>query len=426
MLKFAMKDLNEIPEFSRYFRVILPSKIKVDKEEIFYRDKYNDIINYIKSMSTFNSENVLKEYISPKGTVLINVNPGTDILEFIKLISLNYSLEIIEFNDNEIKKAPEKFIKSFIPILRAIIDNYDKEIDLKFEKEKDNENIVDSNSTIEKKILLINQQSDFKTLLKNTNLLKLFSGLQKESSFNFIEVNIILIWINYDIQDVVEISSSVYDSFDLFIKVQLLDKIERETVFRDFLEKNPKIVFDINALVNYTDNWEVKDIKQLLKVGIFKHFLNSELNETSNEITYVLLDLIDTGEFLPTITLKISNEQRVIVEDNKNQFIKKNISKIEEEKYNKTNNINEYLSIVRESRISEFMLNQLYENAASVNYNELLLIIDKIDKKEPLEENDRKILAKYPFILNEAPNKALINLEKAKKRVDRIRQAFGK
>ncbi|MFX1531106.1 MAG: hypothetical protein ACFFBC_08340, partial [Promethearchaeota archaeon] len=163
-----------------------------------------------------------------------------------------------------------------------------------------------------------------------------------------------------------------------------------------------------------------------LKVGIFKHFLNSELNETSNEITYVLLDLIETGEFFPTITQKISNDQRVIVEDTKNQFIKKNISKIEEEKYNKTNAINEYISIVRESRISEFMLNQLYENAASVNYNELLLIIDKIDKKEPLEDNDRKILAKYPFILNEAPNKALINLEKAKKRVDRIRQAFGK
>ncbi|MFX1344396.1 MAG: hypothetical protein ACFFAI_04770 [Promethearchaeota archaeon] len=414
-----MKDLNEIQEFSRYFRVILPSKIKVDKEEIFYRDKYNDIINYIKIMSTFNSENVLKEYISPKGALLINVNPGTDILEFIKLISLNYSLKMIEFNDNEIKKAPEKFIKSFIPILRAIID-------LKSEKEKDNENIVNSNSTIEKKILLINQQSDFKTLLKNTNLLKLFSGLQKESAFNFIEVNIILIWINYDIQDVIEISSNVYDSFDLFIKIQLLDKIERETVFRDFLEKNPKIVFDINALVNYTDNWEVQDIKQLLKVGIFKHFLNSELNETSNEITYVLLDLIETGEFFPTITQKISNDQGVIVEDTKNQFIKKNISKIEEEKYNKTNAINEYISIVRESRISEFMLNQLYENAASVNYNELLLIIDKIDKKEPLEDNDRKILAKYPFILNEAPNKALINLEKAKKRVDRIRQAFGK
>ena len=421
-----MKDLSEIPEFLRYYRVIMPSEIDINKEEIFYRDKYNDIINYIKNMSTFNSENALKEYLLPKGAVLINVNPGTDILEFIKLISLNYSLDIIEFNDNEIKKSPDKFIETFIPILKAIIGDYKKDSDLKSEKEEEYENLVDSSIVIEKKLLLINQQSNYKALLKETNLLEAFSASQKQSNLNFIEANVILIWINYDIQDIIEISSKVYDSFDLLIKIPLLNKIERETVLRDFLEKNPKIVFDINALVNYTDNWEVKDIKQLLKVGIFKHYLNSELNETSNEITHVLLDLIDTGEFLPIITPKISNDRLFVEEDKKNQFAKRNIAKIEEEHYNKSNNINEYINTIRESRFSDFMLNQLYENAASVSYNELLLIIDKIDKKESLEENDRKILAKYPFILNEAPNKALINLEKAKKRVDRIRQVFGK
>jgi len=421
-----MKDFSEIPEFSRYFRVIIPSKLEVNKEEIFYRDKYNDIINYIKTMSTFNNENVLKEYVSPKGAVLINVNPGTDIIEFIKLISMNYSLELIEFNEIEIKKAPDKFIKSFTPILKAITEISDKETNLKSEKEENNKNLGDSDNKFEKKLLLINQQSNFKTSLKETNLLEVFSTLQKEVIFKFIEKNVILIWINYDIRDVIEISSKVYDSFDLFIRVQLLNKIERETVFRDFMEKNPKIVFDINALVNYTDNWEVKDIKQLLRVGIFKHFLNSELNETSNEITHILIDLIDSGEFLPSITPKISNDKQVTEVDKKNHHIIKNISKIEEEQFNKTNNVNEYINNIRESRISEFMLNQLYENAAFVNYNELLLIIDKIDKKEPLEDNDRKILAKYPFILNELPNKALINLEKAKKRVDRIKQAFGK
>jgi len=421
-----MKDFSEIPEFSRYFRVIIPSKLEVNKEEIFYRDKYNDIINYIKTMSTFNNENVLKEYVSPKGAVLINVNPGTDIIEFIKLISMNYSLELIEFNEIEIKKAPDKFIKSFTPILKAITEISDKETNLKSEKEENNKNLAEPDNNFEKKLLLINQQSNFKISLKETNLLEVFSTLQKEVMFKLIETNVILIWINYDIRDVIEISSTVYDSFDLFIRVQLLNKIERETVFRDFMEKNPKIVFDINALVNYTDNWEVKDIKQLLRVGIFKHFLNSELNETSNEITHILIDLIDSGEFLPSITPKISNNKQVIEEDKKNQHVIKNISKIEEEQYNKTNNVNEYINDIRESRISEFMLNQLYENAAFVNYNELLLIIDKIDKKEPLEDNDRKMLAKYPFILNEPPKKALINLEKAKKRVDRIKQAFGK
>ena len=76
--------------------------------------------------------------------------------------------------------------------------------------------------------------------------------------------------------------------------------------------------------------------------------------------------------------------------------------------------------------VSEFMLNQLYENAASKNYNELLIIIDKLNKKEIIEDNERKLLAKYPFILNDSPNMAQINLEKAKKRIDLIKRGFGK
>jgi len=420
-----MKDLNDIPEFSKYFRVISPSDIEVNKGDIFYRDKYNDIINYIKAMSTFNSDNPLNEYISPKGTILINVNPGTDISEFLKLISMNYSLDLIEFNDHEIRNAPDKFIESFLQILKSIRDAFDVEAEEKSE-EDNNDNLDDSDTPVEKKLLIINQQSNFRTILSESNLLEVFTTSEKEAYSNFLQSNIILIWINYDIRDVIEISSKVYEVFDIFIKISLLDKIERETILRDFLEKNSKIVFDVDALVNYTDNWEVNDIKQLVKVGIFKHFLNSELNETSNEITHILLNLIETGEFLPSIKSKIPHDIQNGEEGKENKHFIQNITKIEEESFKKTNNIDDYIKSIRESRPSEFMLNQLYENAAFSNYNELLLIIDKIDKKEPLEENDRKILAEYPFILTEIPKRAQIKLEKAKKRVDRIKQAFGK
>jgi len=420
-----MKDLNDIPEFSKYFRVISPSDIEVNKGDIFYRDKYNDIINYIKAMSTFNSDNPLNEYISPKGTILINVNPGTDISEFLKLISMNYSLDLIEFNDHEIRNAPDKFIESFLQILKSIRDAFDVEAEEKSE-EDNNDNLDDSDTPVEKKLLIINQQSNFRTILSESNLLEVFTTSEKEVYSNFLQSNIILIWINYDIRDVIEISSKVYEVFDIFIKISLLDKIERETILRDFLEKNSKIVFDVDALVNYTDNWEVNDIKQLVKVGIFKHFLNSELNETSNEITHILLNLIETGEFLPSIKSKIPHDIQNGEKGKENKHFIQNITKIEEESFKKTNNIDDYIKSIRESRPSEFMLNQLYENAAFSNYNELLLIIDKIDKKEPLEENDRKILAEYPFILTEIPKRAQIKLEKAKKRVDRIKQAFGK
>ena len=89
-------------------------------------------------------------------------------------------------------------------------------------------------------------------------------------------------------------------------------------------------------------------------------------------------------------------------------------------------NSTELLNQIKDERFSDFMLNQLYENAVSKNYSELLLIIDKMSKQETLEENDRKLLANYAFILNDSPKMAQINLEKAKKRIDNLKRAFGK
>lgn len=416
-----MKELSDIPEFSKYFQVISPSEINIDKDIIFYRDKYNDVINFLKVMLTNHDATTLDGFIEPKGAILINVNPGTDILDYLKLITKNYYLDLIEFNDNEIIKAPNRFLKSFISILEDFGRGLEKEDEVEISKKE-------SDKTNAKKLLLINQQLLFKHKFEEINLLEVFLNARENKSFDFkfIDSNLILVWLNYDIQDINSISDKLYNTFDLFIKIPLLNKIERETVLKDFLEKNTKIVFDINDIVNYTENWEVKDILQLLKVGIFKHFLNSELNDTSNEITDVLIDLIVSGEFIPNIvTPNSNNKSKVELKEEYNQ--NKQVFSPQEpiDNYN-FKDVSGIIQGIRESRISDFMLNQLYENAASKNYTELVLIIDKLAKKEPLEENEMKMIAKYPFILNDSPNRAQINLEKAKKRVDLIKQAFGK
>ncbi len=416
-----MKDLNDIPEFSRYFTIIKPSEINIDKEEIFYRDKYNDIINFLKVMLTNHKDTILNGYVEPKGAILINVNPGTDIIDYIKLITQNYYLDLIEFNSNEILRVPNKFLKSFIPILQAIGKKKEEESEVETETMR-------PDKTNEKKLLLINQQTSFKQKFEEKNLLEIFLNARQEESFDFkfIDSNLILVWINYEIQDVTTVSNKMYNTFDLFIKIPLLEKIERETVLKDFLEKNNKIVFDINDIVNYTENWEVKDIIQLLKVGIFKLFLNSELNETSNEITDILIDLIISGEYIPN-NIPLVSEENSKIEVNEEYYQDKTVIPPQEIKeFGNLKDITGIVNGIRESRISDFMLNQLYENAASKNYTELTLIIDKLAKKEPLEENEMKMLAEFPFILNDPPNRAQINLEKAKKRVDLIKQAFGK
>jgi hypothetical protein len=243
---------------------------------------------------------------------------------------------------------------------------------------------------------------------------------------SMIKEGLLFIWINNSIKEIESNSRLIFEVFDLFIKIPLLDKIERETILRNFSEKNPKIAFEIKTLVEYTDNWEVRDINQLLKVGIFKHFLNSELNDSSNEITDVLIDLIESGEYIPSISQEQVNKELLYNAVNGNQhfqnktFIKG--GKIGPEGIGST----ELLNQIKEERFSEFMLNQLYENAVSKNYSELLLIIDKLNKQEQLGENDRKIIAQYAFILNDSPKMAQINLEKAKKRLDNLKRAFGK
>ncbi|MHA1623534.1 MAG: hypothetical protein ACTSWH_00235, partial [Promethearchaeota archaeon] len=76
-----MKDIDKDIEFSKYYRLITPNEIDIDREDIFYRDKYNDIINYLKIMLTNHEESIVQSYnkfIQPKGAILINNKPGTD------------------------------------------------------------------------------------------------------------------------------------------------------------------------------------------------------------------------------------------------------------------------------------------------------------------------------------------------------------
>ena len=407
-----MNDLNSTPEFLKYLKTISPSEIEVNKEEIFYREKYNDIINYFKLMLTNSEDLEVYNYLSPKGSVIINTSLGTDIVDYIKLISSNYYLEFVELNNAELINTPNDFYNNINNILREF---YKK----KEENEEDND---------KKKLILINQSQDFKNILEGKSLLSNYIRTYQndKDKIDFLANKTILVWLTYDYQEILDISSDLYNMFDLFINIPILNNNERETILKAFSEKNPKIAFDINAIVSITENWEVKDLKQLLKVAILKHYLNAELNDTSNEITDVIVELIKSGEFISSEAIRFSDVQN---HGNSNHIIKEKIDSISikgEIEQAEVKDFKSIISDIREQGYSEFMLSQLYENAASKNYSELLLVIDKLSKNEPLEDNDKRLLANYPFILNDAPNRAQINMEKAKKRIDLVKHAFGK
>jgi len=428
-MNFSMADIDNDIEFSKYYRLITPNEIEIDREEIFYRDKYNDIINYLKIMLTNHEESIVQSYnkfIQPKGTILINIHIGTDVVDYLKLISKNYYLNFYEINQEEIIKTPDEFFRNFTSILESLIQvkqtNIESEMKIG-EKSQQTDDQPEENKI--KGILVVNQENFTNVKTKERNFLELFMTSFKDKK-SMTKDGLLFIWVNNNIQEIESNSRLIFDVFDLFIKIPLLDKIERETIFRSFSEKNPKIVFDIKTLVEYTDNWEVKDINQLLKVGIFKHFLNSELNDSSNEITDVLIDLIESGEFIPSISQEQAKMEFMYNGDNKNQNFQSKIYLKGRSANTEGSNSTELLNQIKEERFSEFMLNQLYENAVSKNYSELILIIDKLNKQEQLEENDRKLIAQYAFILNDSPTMAQINLEKAKKRIDNLKRAFGK
>jgi hypothetical protein len=428
-MNFSMADIDNDIEFSKYYRVITPDEIEIDREEIFYRDKYNDIINYLKIMLTNHEESISQSYnkfIQPKGAIIININAGTDVVDYLKLISKNYYLDFYELNQNEIIKEPDKFFHNFTSILENLIQfkevykkiTTDNESDPQSDEDKQEENGI-------KGIILVNQEDFSNIKVKESNILELFMRAFKDKK-NMIEKGLLFVWVNNNLNEIESNSRLIFEVFDIFIKIPLLDKIERETIFRNFSEKNPKIAFEIKTLVEYTDNWEVKDINQLLEVGIFKHFLNSELNDSSNEITDVLIDLIETGEFIPFISQQHSKMDLLHNSIKENQPFQKNNLVKGGGSSTESMISGELINQIKADRFSEFMLNQLYENAVSKNYSELILIIDKLTKQEKLEENDRKLIAKYAFILNDSPKMAQINLEKAKKRIDNLKRAFGK
>jgi len=401
-----MNDAQEEMSFSKYYKTISSSEINVNRDQIFFREKYNEIINYLRVLLVKDEDELIKQYSHPRGALLLHITKGTDIFELFKFISTNYNLNIVQFNIDKILETPQEFYANFNLIMEEILRS----------NAEDTEKLSDKYDEVYKikRILLVEQVIEFAS--QDKSLLRLFLNyfLKKSSDYSFIDQQTILFWINHNIDEINENSQEVFQFFDIFIKISQLTKEDRETIFSNISEKYPKIVFDIKKMVDLTKKWEIRDINHLIKIAIFKHYLNSELNDFSNEITHLLKDLIESGEFIPSIS---SNNHINPGNDSKSQnYETKNPEVLQKS----------IISDIQNQNISDFMLNQLYENAASERYTELLIILDKLNKKEILEENDLKILAIYPFILNDNPQKAQINLEKAKKKIEQIKQAFGK
>jgi hypothetical protein len=421
--------MTAINHLSKYLRIINPSDIEISEEKIFYREKYKEIIEYLKLLLTNSEDLEIYNYIYPKGTLLVNIPLGSDLIDYLKLISSNFYIYLIELKESEIRDNPIEFFENF----NIILKNFDK---LALEKiqsiEKDQEKSEKKNNAVKekKKLFIINQKQDYENLFEGYNLLFNFLTYfqEKEHITTLLNNNFILIWIIHKYEDLLKYAGNMFSIFDYFISIPRLNKIERQEILKQFMEKNPEIVFELSRVVKKTKDWEVTEIKRLLKNAILKHYLNSELTSTSNEITDRIIEIIEKKEFIPYYRKQAQDKGRGAhkvfphEEDTESSYHTQQESRDMELDIDFKKKIDE----IKKKNYSNFMLDQLYENAAAENYNELVIIIDKLAKNEPLEDNDREILAEYPFVLNDNPSRAQINLEKAKKRIDLIKQSFRK
>ena len=132
----------------KYINIVNPTNIKVKEEDIFLREKYKEIINYLKLILTDSKDLEINSYIDLKGNLLINILPGTDILDYINVISFNFCINLIQLKESSIIENSSEFFENFFEILGDLDNLLNDQSD-----EENNEN--------KKKILLIDQNHKF-------------------------------------------------------------------------------------------------------------------------------------------------------------------------------------------------------------------------------------------------------------------------
>ena len=432
-----IKNLNiNLNNKLKYLIIRNPLDLQIERKDIFYRESYSEIIDYIKfllSSEAVSSETKIKKI---KGSILIDAPYGSDILGYIKLIAKTFTLKFVKLNFPEIRKSPNDFILNF----PNIFDNLAK---IYREAKKVEQEVKEKDKTIERALKFIfvveNQQELFQRTQKDIHF-DLFEHLyyelkNKMENINFIENGIIFIGINHQENTLCQAS---FKLFDFYLKIPTITENERIIILEKISEEiAANQTFNVDKIASLTEGWEVNDIRELIKIAYLRNV--AKLDDCVNDITELTEKIVNRGEFIPSYLISLNFIQNKLgtfqtslnssIHQSINQNRKFNI-KLSKEEYSKIPELESQLRVeiekIRSQRISNFMVQQLYEDAASENYTELLVILDKMKKKEPLEDYDRKLLAEYSFILNDPPNIALILLEKAKKRIDNIKKAFGK
>jgi len=197
----------------------------------------------------------------------------------------------------------------------------------------------------------------------------------------------------------------VLNFFDLEFTLKLPDFAARKqflvTALENFTPKALDIDFDHLSL--QLEGWNFMDLRRFVKNATFL-FL-------SEKYVHLKPKVLETSFLTNPLEKRIIRMPQLNQSNSQTSFssattLIQPISQLE-------NNIS-----VHDRRFSQ----QLYQDAASRDYEKLVIILDKLQKGIVFQQFERELLGDYPFFLKTEPKQALQKLNKAKIRIEKIQR----
>ncbi|MHA1746145.1 MAG: hypothetical protein ACTSWW_09100 [Promethearchaeota archaeon] len=201
------------------------------------------------------------------------------------------------------------------------------------------------------------------------------------------------------------IPENLLDFFDLEFSLKPLDFSSRKQFLVTLLDNfTPKALdLDFDHLALQLEGWNFMDLRRFVKNAtlLFLSEQHVHLKPKILETSY-LTKLLEKG-VIRMSSRNLSNSQ-ASVSSNASSF--QPIPQPE-------NNFSTF-----DRRFSQ----QLYQDAASRDYEKLVIILDKLQKGIILQKFERELLGDYAFLLKTDPQQALQKLNKAKIRIEKIQR----
>jgi hypothetical protein len=195
------------------------------------------------------------------------------------------------------------------------------------------------------------------------------------------------------------IPESLIDFFDLEFSLKPLDFSSRkqflETLLENFSPKASDIDFDHLAL--QLEGWNFMDLRRFVK--------NATLLFLSERHVHLKPKILETT-YLTNLLEKSIIRVPSALSPNSSTSSPQPISQHEE------------IFSTYDRKFSQ----QLYQDAASREYEKLVIILDKLQKGITLQKFERELLGDYAFLLKTDPQQGLQKLNKAKIRIEKIQR----